>query len=79
MIILINMGFDTIIFNRRPLASLVRLTQTISGRLPNPAAGAWPDIIPLALRANLKPFVNIHSLIIIREAMVIFARPRRSG
>jgi len=61
------MSFDSILFNRRPLASLLRLTQTISGRLLNPAAGAWPDIIPVALRANRKTFVlfQLYSLFIL--------------
>ena len=51
----------------RPDTALFRQTQTISGRFSNLATGAWPDIIPVALRSNLKPFVLLqpYSLFVI--------------
>ena len=86
---LIKTNFDLNIFNGRPLASLVRLTQNdfrpppvkqaarFTGQAPEKKAArftgqAWPDIIAVALRANLKPFVlsQLCSFNLIGEAMV---------
>ena len=79
-----QVGKRTII--SRPLASLVRLAQTISGR-PGFVRGLRPGargriILLVALRANLKPFVlfELYSFqIITREAMLTLARPGRPG
>jgi hypothetical protein len=73
----IKTNFDLNIFNGRPLASLVRLTQNDIRPTPEKKAArftgqAWPDIIAVALRANLKPFVlsQLCSFNLIGEAMV---------
>ena len=55
------MRFDSIIFNRRPLASGSALRATTRQVARSTDADnirpTWPDIIPVALGANLKPFV----------------------
>ena len=65
------MSFDSIIFNSRPLASGFALRATTRQVARSTDADSirptWPDIIPVALRANLKPFVlfQLYSLFIL--------------